>query len=636
MFAVLFLLVLLGPLLVERARLPAIIGLVLAGMLIGPNVTGVLAQNQFIDTLGYVGLLYLMFQGGLDLDLDGFSRHRQDSVIFGAVTFVIPMVVVTAVALLLDIEFLAAVILASAFTSHTLLSYPTVARFDLTRNRAVTATLGATLLATVAALLVLAVAAAAANGDTGAFYWVAFLTGMAIYLVVVLIGVPRFTRWFFTGLGQDRQVRLTFLLSGMGVAAVVADLIGIQPIVGAFLIGLAFNRYVPGGTVIDDRVRVLGNSLFIPAFLVSTGMMLDPVALLTEPRTLILGASFLVAEVVAKWAAAEISGRILGRPAPERGLMFSLSVGQAAGALAAVIVAEELGLIGASEVNAVVLVILVSALIAGVTADRYAPRVEAPPKSEGALGTRVVVPVSNPNTVAPLVRVAAQVAAPDSGAVVAVNVLPFDARPEQVKDHKELATRAEQVALAAGSEVATSVRIDSSTSGGVLHTLVEQNGTCLVMGWKGYANAREGLFGTIIDRVVSASPVPVLVCRPGEDDRTRRIVVVVTDEEVRPGGATGLRLAFEVASRMMRQAEVDLLIVTDVDADRLDAALEGLPVNSAEVVHVDGLIGRLPRLLEEGDVVITGVPQTAGRLGRGARRLARAARGRTVVVAVPH
>jgi Kef-type K+ transport system membrane component KefB/nucleotide-binding universal stress UspA family protein len=637
-FAVLFLLVLLGPIAADRLRLPGIIGLVVGGMVVGPNVSGILDQNTFIETIGYVGLLYLMFQGGLDLDLDGFIRRRRESIVFGALTFLVPMALVTGVAYALGIELVAAVIIGSALTSHTLLSYPTIARFDLTQNRAVTATLGATLLATVGALIVLAIAAAAASGDAGWLFWVVFSIGLVGYLALMLVALPRFTRWFFTGLGQDRQVRTTFLLSGMGVAAVIASLIGIEPIVGAFLAGLAFNQFVPSGTAIADRVRVIGESVFIPAFLVSTGMMLDPIALISDPRTLLLGAAFVAAEVSSKWLAAEGAGRLMAVSGPERGVMFSLSVGQAAGALAAIIVADELGLIGTAEVNAVVLVILVTALIAGVTADRAAPRVEQPERTDRPLGSRVVVPVANPRTVKPLVRVAAQVAAPDSGAVVAVNVLPFDARPDQLKAHKALAADAERVALAAGAEVTTSVRIDSSPSGGVVHTSVEQGGTCIVMGWKGYANAREGLFGTIIDQVIAQSSVPVLVCHPGEDESTERIVVVVTQEDVGPGRELGTALAFEVGSRMARQAEAELIVVSDVEEALLRPAMAGLRVREAEVevIAVEGVVGRLARLLEPGDVVITGMPPTTSRLGKGARRLARAARGRTVIVAVPH
>ncbi len=636
-FAVLFLLVLLGPIAADRLRLPSIIGLVVAGMLIGPNVAGILDQNTFIETIGYVGLLYLMFQGGLDLDLEGFARYRRDSVVFGLITFILPMVICTWVAHAMGMDLLAAIIVGSALTSHTLLSYGTVASFDLTKNRAVTATLGATLLAVVGALLVLAVGAAAARGDVGALFWITFSFGLIGYVVVMLYAVPRFTRWFFTGLGQDRQVRLTFLLSGMGVAAIVAGLVGIEPIVGAFLAGLAFNRFVPSGTVIDDRVRVIGQSVFIPAFLISTGMILDPLGLFADPRALLLGGALLGGMILSKWLSAEISGRLMAATGPERGIMFSLSVGQAAGALAAVIVARDLGLVGDVEVNAIVLVILVSALVAGWTADRFAPLIQSKSSGAASLGNRVVVPVSNPRTIGSLVRIAAQVAAPDSGAVVAVNVLPFDARPEQVAAHKGLAAKAEKVALASGSEVLTSVRIDSSTVGGVLHTAVEQNGTALVMGWKGYANAREGLFGSVIDQVVSRSPIPVLVCRAGDDDATKRVVVVVTQEDVGPAGEIGTRLAFDVGSRIARQAEVDMIVVSDIEEATVRSRLASVPAAAeSEVVTVEGVVGRLNRLLRPGDVVITGMPPATSRLGRGARRLARAAQGRTVIVVVPH
>jgi Kef-type K+ transport system membrane component KefB len=375
---VLLLLVLIGPMMASKLRLPGLVGMIVLGMLVGPNVLGVVSGTVLINALGFVGLLYLMFQGGLDLDLDGFVRRRRESIIFGTMTFVLPMLLVTAAAYTLDVPFLAAVIIASALTSHTPLSYPTIARFDLSRNRAVTATLGATLLATVAALLVLAVAAAAAEESTTAFEWLLFGTGLVLYVSFMLGGMPRITRWFFQGPGQDRDVRLTYLLSGMGFAAVLAGALGIEPIVGAFLAGLAFNRFVPAGTLIADRVEVLGRSLFVPAFLISTGMMLDPVALVTDPRTLLLGGGLVAAEVVSKWGASSLSGRFFGFSAPERGVMFSLSVGQAAGALAAVVVGQELGLLGPAEVNAVILVIMVSALLAGLSADRHAPRIEPP------------------------------------------------------------------------------------------------------------------------------------------------------------------------------------------------------------------------------------------------------------------
>jgi Kef-type K+ transport system membrane component KefB len=634
-FAVLFLLVLLGPLAAERARLPAVAGLILAGMLVGPNVLGVLGRDTFIATLGYVGLLYLMFQGGLDLDLDGFRRRPADSLVFGGLTTLLPLVGSIVVARRLGLDLLAALVVASALTSHTLLVQPLIGRYQLGRSRGITATLGATLVANTVALLVLAGALAAAR-DAGWLFWLWFVVALTAYVGAVLVLLPRLTRWFFTGLGQDRQVRLTYLLSGLGIAALVARLLGIEPIVGAFLVGIAFNRFVPAGTLISERVATLGSSLFVPAFLVSTGMLLDPVAIVTDPRTLLLGAAFLAVLAVTKWTAAEVSGLLLGAAGPERRFMFALTVGQAAGALAAVVVAQEAGIVDRAVVDAVVLVILGSALLAGGVGERSAPRVEPPALDDAPLGTRVVVPVSNPLTVPSLVRVAALVAAPDSGAVVVVNVQPLGADGGARRATRDLAAAAERVALAAGAEAEATVRIDASPVGGVLHTVEERGGTCVVMGWKGWASAREGLFGTVIDQVVEQSPVPVLVCRPGGAVPGGRVLVVASASDLTPAGRRGTLLAFDVARRAARQTEAELGVVTDLGVNGVRAVLRGFGVTdlvpvSAVAALPDGLAG----LLRPGDLVVTGVPPTRAALRGEAARLARAVPDHTVVVCVP-
>lgn len=631
----LLLLVLLGPMSAKMLRLPGLVGLIAAGMLVGPNVLHIVSGGVLIHALGFVGLLYLMFQGGLDLDLDGFVKHRRISVVFGTLTFLLPMAGVVGAALWLEVPWLAALIIGSALTSHTPLAYPAIARFDLSRNPSVTAALGATLLVNVLALLVLAIAAAGATGQTTTLEWTIFGVGLVVYLVLMLVGLPRVTRWFFSGLGQDRDVRLTYLLSGMGFSAVLAGVMGIEPIVGAFLAGLAFNRFVPDGTLIADRVQVLGRSLFVPAFLISTGMMLDPVALVTDSRTLLLGAALTVAMVVTKWLASSSTGLMMRATRPERGLMFSLTVGQAAGTLAAVVVGEELGLLGETEINAVVLVIIVAAILAGVFSERNAPKVEPPGKEGRSLGKRVVVPVSNPHTVSSLVRVAGQVAAPDSGAVVAVNVLPFDAEPALVRAHRNLAGDAERAALAVGAEVHTSVRIDASIDGGVLHSVVEQDGTLLVMGWDGGTNRRGAVFGSVIDRCIAISPVPVLVCRPGSDERTSRVVLLLRDDDFSGGTERGLGLAFEVARRLARYAEVDTVVLTDLSDEVLRERLDGR-FSPDRIVTDERVLRRLSSESEPGDVVMTVAPPTAVGLGRGARRIADAAVDRTVVVAVPH
>jgi Kef-type K+ transport system membrane component KefB len=427
-FVVLAAIILFAPIAAERVGAPGIIGLILAGMLVGPNVAGILERDGAIALLGGVGLLYLMFLGGLDLDLDGFKERRADSIIFGLATFLLPMAGLTFVGLGLDLSVLAALLVASAFTSHTPVSYPIVQRFGLVKNPAVTATMGATLIAVVAALLVLAVVAAVHQGDAGPLFWVRFALSLAAFLAFTQWALPRIVRWFFTGLGQDRAVRYTFVLVvAFGVSA-LAGIAGIEPIVGAFLAGLALNRFIADGSVLMERVQFLGSSLLVPLFLIATGMLVDPVVVATDPAVLLAGVALTAGTMVTKGLAALLVAKLRGFDTPELGVMFSLSVGQAAGALAAVTVAADIGLIDQDTVNAAILVLMGTTLVAALVGSAAAPRVRQPARREARIGDTVVVPVANPGSAGALVKLAALVAGPDSGKVVPVNILGFDGR----------------------------------------------------------------------------------------------------------------------------------------------------------------------------------------------------------------
>lgn len=635
-FGLLFLAILLAPVLAERARIPGIIGLIAAGILLGPDGVGLLAREGTIATLGGVGLLYLMFVAGLDLDLEGFARDRRESIVFGVATFVFPMIIVTAACLwLIDLGVAASVILATAFASHTLLTLPLAQRFGLLRNRAVTATLGGTLVVTVAALLVLAVAAAASRGSSPLF-WVLFPLGLVAFTGATVVGLPRLTKWFFAGLGQDRAVRLAFVMVALFAASLLAQAVRIEPIVGAFLAGLALNRFVPPGTRVDERIHFLGDTLFVPVFLISTGMLIDPVRLATDAEILSIGAILTVAAVSSKAIAAAVTARLLGFSSAEMLLSFSLSSGQAAGALAAAIVADDLGLIGQPVVNGVVLVILASALVSSATATRAAPRVSVPEVRDEPLGRTVVVPVANPDSATSLIRFAALLAGPDSGSVIPVNVLGFEATRDEVEAHRRLTEGAEAVALRHGAEARSVVRVDSTTTAGILHTIVEQGATSMLVGWKGYTDRRTGFFGSVIDGLISQSPVPVAVCHPGTDDDVRRIVLSVTHHDLSTAGDPGLRLAIAFGVRMSEQADVPLLVITEDDPDGVRSHL---PLERRERTDIIVDPRRQPIALRHqtvaGDVVLMGVPPTSGRLDNRAIRVGRAIRDRTVIVAVP-
>ncbi len=628
-FVIVFLAILVGPILARWARLPGIVGLVLVGVAIGPGGAGLLERDGTVALFGGAGLLYLMFLAGLDLDRESFDRERDGALAFSLATTLTPLVVITVVGLAFGLDFLAAALLASAFTSHTLVTYPTVQRFGLAETRAVVISLGGTLISTIVALLVLAVVAAAHSGNLGVVFWAGFVGGIALFFAAAFTGLPRLAQWFFTGLGTDRTVRYSFTLALAFGAALLADVLGIEPIVGAFVAGLALNRFVPGDALLMERVQFLGSSLLIPVFLVSTGMLIDPVELVTDPEGLLLGLGLTVAAIGSKVLSVYPTRLVTKLSRGEVGLMVGLTSAQAAGALAAAIVALDIGLIGVREVNAVVLVILLSCIVSGALTERFARNIPRPDRQAPEVGATVIVPIADAGRSEQLVEVAAAIARRDGGVVVPLTVLNFDAETEKVDRLREGLTQdVEAVALRSGADLRAVVRIDVTPSAGMLHTAIESGATSILLGWKGYAARRTSYFGEDTDAIITLSPVPVFVCRPA-DLRPARVVLDVSDRDLSPAALPTTILGALVGRRLAAHFSVPFEVVTD----QQPAAVERVVGEDVRCVADDGgSLQSLPVCSAPGDIVIGGMPPTRAGLDRRAAQLARALPGRTLLM----
>ncbi len=574
-FAVLTAAILLAPSVARRTRLPEIIVVVLLGFAIGPTGLALLEREGVVETLGTVGLLYLMFVAGLELDLDDFVSNRRDSVGFGVLTFVIPMAVGTLSALALGYDVLPAVLLASCWASHTLVTYPAFQRAGTFGNRAVATTVGATIITDTAALLVLAVVARAFQGALTPVFWLTLLPSMAALTAAVVAGLPRLARWFFSGPGQDRSRRFLFVMVALFVVASLAELIGIEAIVGAFLAGLALNRSVPNGGALMERIDFLGGALFVPLFLLSTGMLID-LAVLTEPRTLLVGAVFTAVAMASKLAAAGAAGRLFGYRGVEVAAMFALSNAQAAATLAAVVVGLNVGLIDTDTVNAVMMVILVTCLVASAVATRSAGRLPRPVRARH-FGEAVVVPLANPSSAPRLMRLASAFARADGGLVVPVLVSPSGTDEALLESLRALDAEMVEVAQSAGAEARSVLRIDASAELGIAHTVVEQRASLLVLGWKGATASRGARFGGIIDGVLERATVPTLVTYEG-DERTERILVVIDESVMTERGLGPLQLALDTATHLRAELGVPVEVLGNVDdravARRVEEHLE--------------------------------------------------------------
>lgn len=585
-FFVLSLVILSAPLIAERMRLPGVIGLVLAGLAVGPEGVGLLAREGTIAQLGGFGLLYLMFLAGLELELGAIRRDRRPAIVFGLFTFVIPIVSGAGVALLLGFSSTASVLIGSLWASHTLVAYPIVRRAGIVSDRSVVASVGATVITDTLALIVLAIVARSYEAGGGVRFLAALVPGLLLLGAGTLWLLPVVARWFFRGLGQDRTLRFLFVLVGFLGSAVLAEVVGIEGIVGAFLAGLALNALVPNGGALMQRVEFVGSAILIPIFLISVGMLVD-LTVAADAETLRLAAAFTAVAVGGKWLAAEVTGRVFGFDRPRIGVMFALSNAQAAATLAATIVGFELGLLSERVVNAVLIVIFVTIVIASWVAGRSVRGVIPSDRPARHVGRMVIVPVANPETAPGIVRLGTWIARSEAGHIAPIHVITApDA--ERVKAAGPLVTLVERTALQLGDEADVFVRVDRSVAAGVVNTVLERDGSMVLLGWKGGTSVKARLFGSLVDDIVDRVPCVVAACSL-TGRVPQRVVLLLVDDVAE---ASGNAATTELTRHLSRGAGLPVALVgsSDVTSEPGWVHLTDSGAKLTDLVGVDDLV----------------------------------------------
>lgn len=579
-FALVMVLLLVAPLLSVKLRLPDIAGLILAGVVVGEHGLGLFRLDQTFQLLGKVGLLYLMFLAGLEINLDDFQRYRKPGLVFGTLTFLIPQVLGTLGAVwLLGFGWPKAILLASMFASHTLIPFPIVQRLGLGRNRAVTTTIGGTILTDTAALLVLAVVVRSQNGGIGAAFWAQLALSLAALVAGAIFVLPRIGYWFFRRTAPDGIAEFVFVLAATFLIAYASELAGVEPIIGAFLAGLALSAVVPGRGVLMNRLHFVGNALFIPFFLFSVGMRVDLRVLLTGLEGWRIALYMAAGVTVFKWSAARLAGRWLGYSRDETGLVFGLSVNQAAATLAAVLVGTQVGIFDAAILNGTILMILVTCLIGPWVTEKCARRLAAEAELQPAgprhESGRILMPLASPHRVDAIVDLAMMLR-PDrtEEPIYPLHVAsagPDD--PERVAEAERLLGGAVARAEAAGVHAIPLARLDASVAGGILNAATEFRVGAIVLGWHARTRAA-ALLQSIPDRVVTQSQQAVLVYRPGPPLATARRLWVLAPPLIERHA--GLPNALQLARRIAARAGTRLYLAA-TDATR--RTIEALPGN---------------------------------------------------------
>jgi len=422
-FVVVFAVVLLGPVVVERLGIPGIVGLLIGGFVIGPHGLGAIGSgNQTVPQLGQLGLLYLMFVAGLELDLGVLAANRRTAFVFALITFTLPFAGGLAVGSALGWELPASLLLGSLLASHTLITYPIFREAGRAADRGVATAVGATVLTDTLALVVLAGVSGSETGSgSTAVVLGEILLGLVVLGVAGLWALPRLALYALRAWGGDRAARYMVAVVSFLALAVLAEVFGIEGIVGAFVAGLALNRLVPNEGPSMDRIEFFGSAVFIPVFLVSVGLLLDP-SVMFSAETLRIAGLIVAACMGGKAIAVLIARPLLGFTPPEAGAAFALTSPQAAATLAATLVGFDIGLFGTTVVNAVLVLILVSITVSTLVARRYAARLPPPERDAGALGRRVLLATRRGGPSPGVVAVVDRLARPDGGVVDVVVV----------------------------------------------------------------------------------------------------------------------------------------------------------------------------------------------------------------------
>ncbi|HEX3737535.1 MAG TPA: cation:proton antiporter, partial [Solirubrobacterales bacterium] len=525
-FLILFLVIIVGPPLMTRARVPGIIGLLIGGFAIGPyglNLIG--AGNTTVPDLGQLGLLYLMFVAGVELDLALVRVHRRAVISYGVLTFALPMLFGTVIGLALGWVLPAALLLGALLSSHTLLLYPTARAAGLSADRGVATAVGATVLTDTAALVVLAaVSGTQVAGGSPASIALQIVVGLLVVVVFTLVLLPRLARIAFSYLGTDRVVRYLLAVASFLAAGTVADIFGIEPIVGAFFAGLALNRLVPNEGPLMDRIDFFGSAVFVPIFLVSVGLLLDP-KVMVEGETLKLAGLFIAASLVGKAASAGIARLALGYSGPQATLMLGLTIPQAAATLAATIVGFNIGLFDQSVVNAALVLILVSIVVGTLLVDRAVPTVPPPEGASERIGVRILVALTDPRQAPLAFQLAALIAVAEGGVVRGLLASPRD----QAESAAGLLAELDAAAYAVGIDAESRLLVHDSLAESVVNVATENRASLVIVGRPStpgpspFASTGEAIAAAL------AAPVAILV---GDAERIREVEVVREPEHV--------------------------------------------------------------------------------------------------------
>ena len=549
-FFVVLLMILLSPIIMGRLRIPHIIGMVLAGVLVGKYGLNILGRDASFELFGRVGLYYIMFLAGLEMDMEGLKKNRNRVMIFGMLTFLVPfaMTYFMGVSLLGYIP-LASLLLAAIMASNTLIAYPIVGRYGLTRHTSSTLSVGSSMMALFMALIVMASIVNSFHGNGGILFWLLFILKCVAYCVGLIMVIPRVTRWFLRRY-SDAVMQFIFILAVVFLSAALSDAVGLEGIFGAFMSGLILNRFVPKVSPLMNRIEFTGNALFIPYFLIGVGMLINVRLLFAGSKILWVVFCIVFFGTLGKAVAAYLAARIFRMSWLAGHMMFGLTSAHAAGAIAMVMVGRRLEvapdqyLFGDEVLNGIVIMILFTCVISTVITERAAQRLRLQEKEDQNMmknldDEKILIPVKYPEYSDNLVTMATLMRNPRlKRELVALNVVYDDVnmRHNQAEGQR-LLDHLCHLASASDVPMVTQVRVAANIANGIKHAFKEFQASEILMGLHFHKEINRSFWGEFTRSLYNGLSRQIIVTRILQPLNTiRRIQVAIPSRaEFEPG-----------------------------------------------------------------------------------------------------
>ena len=600
-FSLILLIILLSPIILRKLNVPGIIGLIISGVIIGPYGLNIIENNSAVDLFSTIGLLYIMFIAGLELDMNEFKSNKNKSLLFGFFTFIIPLGIGFPVCYyFLDYNFNASFLTASMFATHTLVAYPIVSKLGVSKNQAVAITVGGTILTDTAVLIILAVILGNSEGSLNQEFWIRLGVSLTIFSAIMFLVIPRIAKWFFKKLESEKHSHYIFVLAIVFFASFLAEIAGVEPIIGAFVAGLALNKLIPHSSALMNRIEFIGNSLFIPFFLISVGMLVDVGVILSGPAALIIAATLTVVALFGKWFAAFFTQLVFKYSNAQRQLIFGLSSAHAAATLAVILVGYKAEILDENILNGTIILILITCIVASFATEKAAKKIVIESeddtsgliKSNGIHNEQILLPIANVESIEKLLDFSIFIKDKKSPTPVSILSVVSNNAEAEINILKARSKLEEFVRHASATETAVNIitTIDHNAASGIGRISREIMADIIVLGWPRRTGLIDKLIGEKMDSILSTTDKTTFICHLEKPLVLHKRIVIaappLTEHE------NGFQLWFTKIAKLAQELSIPIKLYGNehtenaikklIDKTKLTAAITTQPFNDWE------------------------------------------------------